>query len=425
MVEELQIPDWLAKRLERPVAVFGAGSSGLAARDLANALGAEAVVFDERAKGDYDRRFDRDAAGQFGLAITSPGFPEDHPWLIAAREGGCEVIAEFDFGALLWKGPIIAVTGTNGKTTLTEFLEKAFVSSGTEAFAVGNLGRPLSEVLAKGLNPEAIAVAEVSSFQAAEIRYMKPDYVLWSNFDEDHLDRHGNLKRYFAAKYRLVEQAGQENVFYGGSVRRFAESEGFALDEAGFVGNHACSEVLGLKGTDFDSMPELKNYLKARALWLRMGFPEDELIEAAHNFRKSPHRMELVRNLNGVSFWDDSKATNFHATLGGLARFAEPVLWIGGGKGKGGDLERFCERLFTQVSEAHLIGETRSELRALLESRGVKTELHDGLEAAVERAFENTNPGDNVLLSPGFASFDMFDGYKHRGEIFRKVVNAL
>ena len=425
MTESLQIPEWLELRLGKPVAIFGAGASGQAARDLASFIGAEATIFDEKLGADFEQNFDKERAADFGLVVASPGFSEDHPWFDAARLGGCEIVPEFDFGAAFWRGPLIAVTGTNGKTTPTEFLQKSFQSSGTEAFAVGNIGTPLSSLIANGCNIESVAVCEVSSFQAAELKKLKPDFVLWTNFDEDHLDRHGDMESYFAAKYRLVELAGVENCFYGESVRKFASTVGLHLEESGLIDFSEDVGALGIRGTVFERLPELKNYLMARALWIRMGFSESELIEAAHAFRKSPHRMELVRNHNGVSFWDDSKATNFHATLGGLSRFSEPVVWIGGGKGKGGNLDNFCERLASEISEAHLIGETALEMKKSLEQRGINSVTHHTLEAAVDRAFENSKPGANVLLSPGFASFDMFDGFKHRGEIFRKAVNAL
>ena len=156
-----------------------------------------------------------------------------------------------------------------------------------------------------------------------------------------------------------------------------------------------------------------------------MGLAETDLIATAHDFKKSPHRMELIRSFQGVSFWDDSKATNFHAVLGAVSRFEDKVIWIGGGKGKGGDLEGFIDCLHSRIREAHLIGETKEEIAEKLKKCGISAVLHESMEDAVSTAFKKSNQGDNVLLSPGFASFDMFEGYSQRGEAFKKAVALL
>ena len=423
--QALQIPEWLDHFLEKPVAVFGAGASGKAASLLLRKLGAETVLYDEAASDGSTSKFSSEAAEQHELVIHSPGFAIDHPWLETARKAGCLLLTEFDLGAVFWNGPVIAVTGTNGKTTLVEFLSVAFRCAGIEAYVAGNIGIPLSQLMADGYNREAIAICEVSSFQAGCSQKLEPDYVLWTNFAEDHLDRHASLEAYFRSKYRLVEQMRSDVLLYGESVRKYGQRFGLRLPQSGLVTDDLLSEELGIAGTCFSTLPEKKNYLMARALWPRMGLEEEKIIEAAHAFRKSPHRMELVRSLDGISFWDDSKATNYHAVLGGMDRFSQPVIWIGGGKSKGGDVARFAEGLADHVSEAHVIGETKEMLGDDLRAKGVETHLHDTVEEATREAFANATSGDNILLSPGFASHDMFEGYAHRGEVFKKSVNSL
>jgi len=156
-----------------------------------------------------------------------------------------------------------------------------------------------------------------------------------------------------------------------------------------------------------------------------MGLEEDELIEAANNFKKSPHRMELIENRDGISYWDDSKSTNFHAVYGALKRFENPVVWIGGGKNKGGDLQRFVANLGSRIHSAHLIGETSIKLAPIFKEHGLDARVYEDLEDAVAGAVSVAEPGTNILLSPGFASLDMFDGYSQRGEAFRRAISNL
>lgn len=427
MIEsDLQIPDALREALTKPVAVLGDGVSGKSVRTLCQQLGVEVTLFDERSQGEgVVAVFDETVASEFGLVVYSPGFPMGHTWLAQAEKSGALVLPEFDFASLFWKGPIIAITGTNGKTTLTEFLAKAFSHAGVEANPVGNIGQTLTELIAKGVNRESIAVSEVSSFQAEALRFMTPDFVLWTNFSEDHLDRHVDMKEYFDAKYRLVCRCAPERVRFGRSVLRAAREYDIDLPESGVVVDEGNPKEIGIGGTIFATLPERKTFLMAQAFWEAAGFNETELIATAHDFKKSPHRMELISTVDGVSFWDDSKATNYHAVFGAMARFEDQVIWIGGGKAKGGDLERFIDRLAPRIREAHLIGETKAEIGEFLEKHKVSAVLHETMEDAVLAAFKKSRKGDNVLLSPGFASFDMFEGYSHRGETFKDAVNLL
>lgn len=418
-------PDWLAPLLKKPVAVFGRGSSGQSATQLLTLLGGEVEVFDERHEREDGRVFGAEQAARFGMVVCSPGFPADHSWLQAARDAGLEIVPEIDLGACLWAGPLVLVTGTNGKTTLTEFLTSAFNSAGIEAYACGNIGRPISSLVADGCNREAVAVCEVSSFQGELAQRLMGDYLLWTNFDEDHLDRHGSLEAYFDAKYKLARLMRGDVFLYDPTVQAFAEQIGYHLPPEGRVEEDCDPSALGIAGTLFEGPPEWNTYLMARALWLRMGLHEGELIEAANNFKKSPHRMELICNRDGLSYWDDSKATNFHAVFGALKRFERPVVWIGGGKRKGGDIERFVRRAAPAISSAHLIGESSEALAAAFKEQGVSARVYQSLDEAVAGASAAAESGANILLSPGFASLDMFDGYSQRGEAFRRAISHL
>jgi len=420
-----QLPEWLETCLDSQVAILGSGKSGIGVKSLIEKLGGNALLYDEGEHAGAERLFDDSAAKAAGLVVCSPGFHRDHVWIERARQNGCRVIPEFDLGASLWQGPVIAVTGTNGKTTLTSFLHEAFSHVGIESFAVGNIGKPLCELLAEDCNPEAIAVCEISSFQSEQIEELKADHVLWTNFDEDHLDRHGSMPAYFRSKYRLVANARSDSLFVDSSVYDYGVGIGLDLPKAAIVTSNHSVEELGLRGSVFETDPEKSTYLMARALWLSLKLDESSLVEAAHLFEKAPHRMQYLGEKEGIRFWDDSKATNFHAVLGGLKRFEKPVVWLGGGESKGGDIEDFARRIAPKLKYASLIGKTAIQLSKALNRDGIETTIHDSLEAAVTKAFAIAAFEDNIVFSPGFASFDMFENYVQRGEAFRKAIDCL
>ncbi len=210
----LEIPDALCARLKGPVAVLGGGVSGSAAVRLLEALGLAAVVYD--AKG---VAFSASAAKRHPLVVYSPGFRPDHPWLGWARAARADCWGELDFAARFWQGRIVAVTGTNGKTTLTEFLQHALRAAGRTAWAAGNIGRAFCSVVAEtdGGTPEAMAICEVSSFQAETLRHLRASATLWTNIAEDHLERHADMAEYFAAKAELARRS--DALYAGTSVR--------------------------------------------------------------------------------------------------------------------------------------------------------------------------------------------------------------
>ncbi len=420
-----RVPAWLRHLLERPAAVLGGGVSGCAAAGLIAHLGGSAEVYD-LASADASRRvFGADEAGGHGLVIVSPGFAPDHPWVAAARTAGCEVLGELDLGALAWPGVILAVTGTNGKTTLTSFLAHALSLAGRDARAVGNIGEAFCDAWRRPADRSSIAVCEVSSFQAETLRHFEAEAALWSNFAEDHLERHGTLEAYFRAKHHLVTRTRGRRVFFGPDVLVQARALGLDLPVSGCVPFEAEALDPGVEATSFALRPQRENYLLARALWRALGLPVGRLVEAAATFTPGPHRMARVAELRGVAFWNDSKATNFHAAEAALANFTRPVLWIGGGRSKGGDLAAFAARLAGRVRRAFLIGETAPALAGHLDAAGVPHTRCATLEAAVAEAFAVAVAGDHVLLSPGFASFDMFTGYDDRGRRFEALVHEL
>jgi UDP-N-acetylmuramoylalanine--D-glutamate ligase len=417
-------PANIAALLARPVAILGAGVSGQGVLALLTALGARGFIYDEKAEGAV-RDFTPAAAASHGLVVFSPGFAPGHRWLATARAAGCTCIGELDFASLFWRGELVAITGTNGKTTLTEFLAHALNAAGRRAHVTGNVGYPFSRLVVEQPDPAAIAICEVSSFQAETLQYLRPTATLWTNFAEDHLERHPGMSAYFAAKWHLVERTPPGAVFLGSSVQSYALSSGHTLPPSAGLASEGQPADARLGGTVFAGYPQYENFLLAAAWWRHAGLPSAALFEAAQTFKLGGHRLGRVGEKNGVTFWNDSKATNFHAVEAALATFAGPVLWIGGGKAKGGDLGAFVQRIARQLKHAFLIGETSAALATHCRTAGVPLSLCTGLAEAVRSAFALARPGDHVLLSPGFASFDQFRGYDDRGRQFESLVGNL
>jgi len=418
----LVTPEILKAMLTQPVAIFGAGVSGVGVCALLAQLGAEGVIYDVKGA-----TFSPKAAKAHRLVVFSPGFPPEHPWLVAARAAGCECLGELDFASLFWRGAIIAITGTNGKTTLTEFLVHALGAAGRDVHATGNIGHAFAQLVSEtdGATSETIGVCEVSSFQAETLKHLRADATLWTNFAEDHLERHLNLESYFGAKWNLVAHTKPGRFFAGSSVQRFAQKFERPLPAAACIATENQPGDERIAGTVFGDYPQRENFLLAAVWWRSAGLPEEILISAARDFRLGAHRLACATERDGVGFWNDSKATNFHAVEAALARFPEPVILIAGGKSKGGDIAGFVHRIAPRVKHAVLIGETGAELAFHCSAFRVAHSNCVDLAEAVRRAAEIARSGDNVLLSPGFASFDQFRSYADRGEQFEKLAGDL
>ena len=419
----LHSPEFLRPWLTRPAAIFGGGVSGQGVAALFGALGVASKVYD--AKG---LEFTAETARTHGLVVYSPGFVPDHPWMVTARCAGVPCFGELDFASLFWRGKAVAITGTNGKTTLTEFLAHALSQAGRVAYATGNIGHPFSALVAErnGGAKDVYAICEVSSFQAETLGHFRPDATLWTNFAEDHLERHAGLESYFAAKWILLAQTRTaECAFVGSTVQRYAQQFERSLGGAVVVATDNQPALPGLAGTVFAEYPQRENFLIAAAWWKAAGFDPNALLEAARTFRLGRHRLARVAEHDGVTYWNDSKATNFHAVEAALMSFAAPVVLIAGGKSKGGDLAGFVHRIAPRVKHALLIGETQPELATHCAAVRLAYTACSHLAEAVRRAAELARPGEHVLLSPGFASFDQFRNYEDRGDQFEALVRDL
>lgn len=420
------LPEFLKPLLAQPVAVFGGGVSGQAVLTLLKKLGARGELYDEKQK-EGRASFAAADAKVYRLIVFSPGFPLDHPWLRVARAAGCTCLGELDFAGLFWRGTLVAITGTNGKTTLTEFLTHALKQVGRSARATGNVGFPFAQLVVDtdGGVFDDVAVCEVSSFQAETLLHFRADSALWTNLAEDHLERHPSMRGYFEAKWRLFDRTVGGVMLAGSSVQRFAAEFGYVLPIEAAIATEAQPADVLLAGTVFEHYPQRENFLLAAAWWQRAGLAEADLYAAAHSFKLGRHRLTRFAVRDGVSYWNDSKATNFHAVEGALAFFTGPVLLILGGKSKGGDVPGFVRRIAPRTKHACLIGDTRELLAQACTRFGVPHSICSGLQEAVQRAAQMAVSPDHVLLSPGFASFDLFRNYEDRGNQFEQLVNKL
>jgi UDP-N-acetylmuramoylalanine--D-glutamate ligase len=450
---------WREALAGRPVAVVGLARSGVAACRLLRALGArvtgtdartaDALTPEARALGREGVRLvlgghPPEAFENAQLVVVSPGVPADHPALVSCRGRGVPVLGEIELAYRTMAAEFIAITGTNGKTTTTALTGALFADSGRPVLVGGNIGRPL---VADALTfPDGgWVVAEVSSFQLETTDAFRPHVAAVLNVTPDHLDRHGTLAAYTAAKARIFRAQGpadwavlnaddpgtaalapraeaqllwfsrRQPVPLGAWVR-----EGWVTLRLGPEDQPVCPvEEVFLRGAH-----NLENVLAATACAGALGVPPARLRAAIRAFRAVPHRLQWVRDRCGVAFYNDSKGTNVDATLKALAAFDEPIVLIAGGRDKGQRFDALAAAARGRVKAAVLIGEGRATLGPALRAVTRVVEAAS-MGEAVRRAAALAAPGDVVLLSPACASFDLFRDYEHRGDVFAEEVRAL
>ena len=409
--------DW-EKMRRKPVAILGAGVSGRGVGALLDRIEWKYETYDEQG-----RVFGITEARACSLVVFSPGFAPAHSWLELARSESLPVMGEMDFGARFLENPVVAVTGTNGKTTLTTLLTQAWNALGKSAVAAGNVGLPLCELLASGLDRETLVFLEVSSFQAQGMKNLSPMGVLWTNFGEDHLDHHKNEEEYFLSKANLVENAGKGCVMVGRSVAEKARELKYALPDGAEIVDRKLGDASFLPESHFlSSFPQLENLSIAKAFASSQGIGEDEFNQAVLTYQPEPHRLQKIATIGKATFWNDSKATNAAAAVAACRNFSGNLFWIGGGKSKGEDSGRLSRLIKPFVKRAYVIGEMGEILGKTLREQGIVATFCNSLKEAVTRAYEEVTERTTVLFSPGFASFDCFANYAERGKSFVESV---
>ena len=440
----------------RKVLVVGLGKSGIAASHLLIRHGARVTATDNRSIDALSEGVKRlismgvniEAGGHrqetflsSDLIILSPGVPVVTPPLIRAKEMGIKIIGEIELAYQFLNAPVIAVTGSNGKSTTTTLIGEILKAKGDKIFVGGNIGTPLSEFILSGSDSDC-AVVEVSSFQLETIEDFRPAISILLNISPDHLDRYKSLKDYADAKFRIFENQveGDFAIINGDEVwkqdisgrikgnvvvfsRKRKVQNGIHIEDGWMVStidNHIgkICEVskIGIKG-----LHNLENSMAAAAAALLWGCSNEAIAHTLKEFPGLEHRLEFVRELGGVKYINDSKGTNVGAVIKSIEGFNEPILLIAGGRDKGGDFSPLRSLIKEKVKRLILIGEAKDKIAAA--AGDVTTAIYaDSLEDAVHIASNEAAKGDVVLLSPACASFDMFKNFEERGRLFKEIV---
>jgi UDP-N-acetylmuramoylalanine--D-glutamate ligase len=380
--------------------------------------------------------------------VKSPGVPQDAPVVKAARERGIEVTGEVELAWRLIPNAFCAVTGTNGKTTTTELIGHLYRTAGSPVAVAGNVGTPLAS-LAGVVDPDATVVCEASSFQLEDTDFFSPECAVFINLTPDHLDRHGTLENYLEAKLRIFANQGNDDIAVyngdteelrgrdlGGCARlvRFCPAEGESADpdcelslRDGVI--FAADEpLLRVEELQLLGSHNVENAMAAAAAALASGLPRDAVAEGLRSFPGVRHRLERVRERDGVLYVNDSKATNVASALAGIRSFEGGVRLIAGGRPKGESFAPLAPVLAERCVACYLIGEAAERMASELApaaDAGVEISEAGTLERAVEAAAGAAQPGEVVLLSPACASFDAFKDFEQRGDRFRELVEAL
>ncbi len=448
---------------DKKVLVFGSGISGVGAVHLLELHGADVILYDGNDKlKEQDVRekldegskaeivlgeFPEDLLETLRLVILSPGVPTDLPIIEKMREKHIEIVGEIELAYAFGKGDVLAITGTNGKTTTTTLLGQIMKNYKEKVFVVGNIGNPYT-VIADQTDEDTVIVAEMSSFQLESIASFRPKVSAILNFTPDHLNRHHTMEAYVEAKKNiainqgaddfcvlnyedpLTREFGQEvkaKVFYFSSQRSL--EEGIYLKDNKIVYKEAGGEPLELCAVDELQILGTHNYenvMAASAMALLYGLPAQIVEESIKAFGGVEHRIEYVAEKQGVVYYNDSKGTNPDAAIRGIQAMNRPTVLIGGGYDKNSEYTEWIQSFDGKVKKLILIGATKEKIAADAEKCGFTDYVFaETFEEAMEKAVGFAEAGDAVLLSPACASWGMFPNYEVRGDRFKELVHAL
>ena len=449
----------------KTVLIFGMARSGVAAAQLLAKAGAMVRVADRKTKSELgeavaplsglcniDWRLGEPAEmllGGVDLMVLSPGIPEDHPAVLEARLRKIPVMGEIELSYRFARGKIVAITGTNGKTTTTSLVGEIFKNAGKQTYVVGNIGDPFSAVAADTAD-EDIIVCEVSSFQLETVEKFHPFIAVILNITEDHLDRHGSMERYAALKARVFENQALGDAlvlnYDDPALRQMidltkSQVVWFSRTQVPPYGAYVKDDfiVFGSPGEErqiceahevrIPGPHNLENALAAAAIAMIAEIPPPVIRHSLRTFKGVEHRLELVRDLNGVRFINDSKGTNADSTVKAVDSMDRPTAIILGGYDKHVDFASLCKRIADNpyIRHAVLIGATASQFERQLAEAGFTAVRSAGedFEAAIKMAYSLVRPGGCVLLSPASASFGMFADFEQRGAEYKRIVMAM
>jgi UDP-N-acetylmuramoylalanine--D-glutamate ligase len=444
---------------DKRVLVVGLGKSGVASALFLKSKGARVTVSDtkppDQLKDEIPVLLDQGIAVETGghgertfggqdLIVVSPGVPTDAPPLVQARALGGKIIGEIELASQFFPGRIVAITGSNGKTTTTSLAGEIVAAGGFRIAVGGNIGTPAIS-LVEGATAETIAVWEVSSFQLETIQAFRPRIAVILNVTPDHLDRHHTFAAYTDAKARIFENQQREDftvlnaddhtcaelatrtraqIFWFSRTKEVKQGafvhDGHILfrDDSGQRELMLASEI-PLKGAH-----NVENVLAAVCVGALLHCEPGQIRKAVRDFKAVEHRLEQVARIRGVEYYNDSKATNVDATIKAIESFPANIHLILGGKDKGSDYGVLNDLLRQRVKRVYTIGTAAAKIESQIKE-AAEIDHAETLETAIKHAAEAATPGDIVLLAPACASFDQFRNYEHRGKVFKEVVNDL
>jgi UDP-N-acetylmuramoylalanine--D-glutamate ligase len=442
------------------VLVVGLGRSGLSAARFLKERGARVTVSDARPAtiiAELSSLLDEGfmvEAGSHGLLtfrrqdliVVSPGVPVSTPELMAVSAMGAHIIGELELGSQFLRGEVIGITGSNGKTTTTTLLGEILKAAGKPVLVGGNIGRPVTAMVGESTK-DTLSVLEISSFQLETIETFKPLIAIVLNVTPDHLDRHGSFEAYWAAKARITERqtaddflilngedqttqmiaAKSKAQIYWFSLRRQIKQGAFVFGESIFFTSREGSKpepVMPVAEIGLAGRHNIENVLAAVCAARLAGVASETIWKAVAEFRAVEHRLEFVREVHGVRYYNDSKATNVDATVKAIEAFAGGIWLILGGKDKDSDYSVLATLLRERVKMVVTIGSAAEKIERQL--AGVaKIVRAETIQRAVELVHAQAGSGDTVLLAPACASFDQFENYEHRGRVFKELVTDL
>jgi UDP-N-acetylmuramoylalanine--D-glutamate ligase len=440
----------------RRILVVGLGKTGLATARFLVRREAKVVIIDEKPASELESaisdlgslnvdlqlgKHNADILPRFDLVVPSPGVSPFNYLLAGALERGIPIISEIELASRFIKKPMIAITGTNGKTTTTKLVGKMLLQWGKKIFVGGNIGNPLI-AFADGKQKEDYLVVEVSSFQLQWVDSFHPVISVLLNMSPDHLDYHGTFDKYRRVKERVFTNHCETDVAVlnaddsvteslseriAAKVKRFSSS--FKLEDGIFINGSVLryrdqkgrNEEYPLEDIKLRGNHNLENIMAAILVSRSVGCPQNKIIDALADFEGIPHRMEFVGVKNGVEFYNDSKGTNVDAVARALEMFSRPVILLLGGRDKGGDFTVLSSLIMEKVRELILFGEAGKQINSLIGGI-VRTKITKNLKEAVNMAWSDSVSGNVVLLSPGCASFDEFSSYEERGDFFKALI---
>lgn len=429
--------------------VLGLGSSGEAAARLLRQEGAEVTVLDS---AESDALMEKaHQLNQLGiqtilgkaaeranlhseLTVLSPGIDPQVELVQNFKRRGATFTGELELAYRFCHKPIVAITGTNGKTTTTQLIEMMLNDAGVRTIACGNIGRPFSEAILSQSSIDFFTI-EVSSFQLESISQFRPQVAVWLNFTPDHLDRYASLKQYHSAKLRIFERQGEDDFAIVNAQDSLPSllAQRISFSAYGDGADFVCWEnvihfrgepILALADTQLSGVHNTENLMAALGVAYALGIAWDAAAAGLRRYRLLPHRCEHVGEVDGVTFINDSKATNLDALVKALESAPRPVILIAGGKDKGFEFDSIVALVARQVKYAVLLGEMAERIAEAWSSQ-VPCHPVPTLSEAVTIARRHAQPGDTVLFSPGTSSFDMFKNYADRGNQFRQLVKEL